>query len=198
MAFQCKFTNAQGTSCREQERAKSGTCPWTWTLQNDAIFIDQRVATCSGLPEWSSRASRRTRGTRRTQRNAGACSDPVDELLGGPTCGCSPGCGMCSARSVRCAMRQCQAFPTHRLAFLAYQNVWPLASHQTKRAASSAPARSRARAVGPVDTMPTRTARGAHLWRLVHVSRPQAWRTKTRRSCSSVWTTLARRRSCIG
>ena len=50
MAFQCKFTNAQGTSCREQERAKSGTCPWT--LQNDAIFIDQRVATCSraGLP----------------------------------------------------------------------------------------------------------------------------------------------------
>jgi hypothetical protein len=151
-----------------------------------------------GCPEWSSRASRRTRGTRRTQRNAGACSDPVDELLGGPTCGCSPGCGMCSARSVRCAMRQCQAFPTHRLAFLAYQNVWPLASHQTKRAASSAPARSRARAVGPVDTMPTRTARGAHLWRLVHVSRPQAWRTKTRRSCSSVWTTLARRRSCIG
>ena len=54
--------------------------------------------------------------------------------------------------------------------FLAYQNVWPLASPQTKRAASSAPARSRARAVGPVDTTPTRTARGAHLWRLVHVS----------------------------
>jgi len=96
----------------------SANCPRGKMMQS---LSDQTPPVRQPGSTWSSRASRRARGTRRTQRNAGACSDPVDELLGGPACGCSPGCGMCSARSVRCAMRQCQAFPTHRLALF-----WPI------------------------------------------------------------------------